>query len=155
MTGKAERTYTAGGRNERGFSLIEMMIAATVITVGLVAVAGVSVYISRTNSTSNTMSILATAAQDEADSLRNLAWDQVTEAAQLTVGGNLNYGDADTSHRTQITDTPAGDLNISWKVAAGPGSTGDLRTVTVHVVQVNAPSQFANGVTVTLLISKS
>ena len=84
MAGKAERTTSTGRRNERGFSLIEMMIAATVITVGLVAVAGVSVYISRTNSASNTMSILATAAQDQADSMRNLAWDQVTQAALQT-----------------------------------------------------------------------
>ena len=154
MAGKAERTTPAGRRNERGFSLIEMMIAATVITVGLVAVAGVSVYISRTNSASNTMSILATAAQDQADSMRNLAWDQVTEAAQLTVGGNTEYGSADTSHRTQFTDTPAGVVNVSWKVVAGPGTTGDLRTVTIHVVQVNPPPQFRDGYTLTMMVSK-
>ena len=155
MTGKAETTITARWRSERGFSLIEMMIAATVITVGLVAVAGVSAYISRTNSASNTMSILATAAQDKADELRNFSWDQTTEAAQLTTsGGSTTYSSADTNHRTQLTGTPAGDLNISWNVTTGPGTTGDLRTVTIHVVQVNPPAQFSAGYTVTLLISK-
>ena len=155
MIKKVGRTYSKDWQNERGFSLIETMIAATVITVGLVAVAGVSIYVSRTNSTSNTMSVLATAAQDEADTLRKLIWDQVTEAAQLTVGGDVTYSTADANHRTQLTNTPAGVLNISWKVAAGPGTTGDLRTATIHVVQVNPPRPFANGVTVTMLISKS
>ena len=155
MIKKVERMDSKSRRNERGFSLIETMIAATVITVGLVAVAGVSIYVSRTNSTSNTMSVLATAAQDEADTLRKLIWDQVTEAAQLTVGGDVAYSTADANHRAQLTNTPAGVLNISWKVAAGPGTTGDLRTATIHVVQVNPPRQFANGVTITMLISKS
>lgn len=156
MSGKAETIINAGRRNERGFSLIEMMIAATVITVGLVAVAGVSAYISRTNSASNTMSILATAAQDKADELRNLTWDQTTEAAQLkNTGGSTEYGSADANHRTQLTGTPSGDLNISWNVVDGPGTTGDLRTVTIHVVQVNPPPQFRAGYTLTLLISKS
>jgi hypothetical protein len=50
--------------------------------------------------------------------------------------------------------TPAGDLNISWRVTAGPGTTGDLRTITIHVVQVNAPPQFSAGYTLTLLVSK-
>ena len=155
MIKKVESRSSKDRRNERGFSLIETMIAATVITVGLVAVAGISIYVSRTNSTSNTQSVLATAAQDEADALRKLIWDQVTEAAQLTVGGDVTYSTADANHRTQLTNTPAGNLNISWKVAAGPGTTGDLRTATIHVVQVNPPRQFANGVTITMLISKS
>src|SRR5205085_4127446 len=155
MDGKVESAYPESRRSERGFSLIEMMIAATVIAVGLVAVAGVSIYISRTNSASNTMSILATAAQDEADTLRNLTWDQLNEAASLAVGGDMTYGSADADHRTQLNGTPAGVLNISWKVATGPGTTGDLRTVTIHEVQVNPPPQFANGVTVTMLVSKT
>jgi prepilin-type N-terminal cleavage/methylation domain-containing protein len=155
MIEKLKATDSASRHNERGFSLIEMMIAATIITVGLVAVAGVSIYVSRTNSTSNTMSVLATAAQDQADAMRKLTWDQVTEDAPLTVGGNVSYNSADASHRTQFTGTPAGDLNISWKVAAGPGTTGDLRTATIHVVQVNPPSRFANGVTISMLISKN
>src|SRR5437868_10984983 len=99
MIKKVGRTYSKDWQNERGFSLIETMIAATVITVGLVAVAGVSIYVSRTNSTSNTQSVLATAAQDEADALRKFIWDQVTEAAQLTVGGDMNYSAADANHQ--------------------------------------------------------
>lgn len=155
MKKPVENTRTAHRSNEDGFTLIETMIAAVVIAIGLVAVAGVSVYVSRTNSTSNVLSILATGAQDQTDSLRKLNWDHVSEDPKLTIGGDLVYGFADANHRTQITGTPAGDLNVSWKVADGPGTTGDLRTVTVHVVQVNAPRQFANGVTVTMLVSRN
>jgi hypothetical protein len=87
--------------------------------------------------------------------MRKLNWDQLTEDPKLTVGGSLDYNSADTNHRTQVTGTPAGDLNISWQISAGPGTTGDLRTATIHVVQINAPKQFANGVNVSMFVSKN
>ena len=140
---------------ERGFSLIELMVAIAVITFGLVSIVGISVYVSRANSTSNTLSVLATAAQDQADKLRGAIWNTVTEDPKLTVGGAVDYASSDTSHRTTITDTPAGTLNVSWKVLAGPATTGDMRTITIKVVQVGAPARLADGITVTLIVSQS
>jgi prepilin-type N-terminal cleavage/methylation domain-containing protein len=147
--------FLRAGRSESGFSLIEMMIAVTVISVGLVSVAGVSVYVSRTNSTSNILSVLATVAQDQADKLRLLTWDVVTEDSKLTVGGNINYGSSDNNHRATVTSASAGTINVSWKVAVGPGTIGDLRTITIKAVQVNPPSRFADGVTVSMIVCKN
>ena len=140
---------------ERGFSLIELMVAIAVITFGLVSIVGISAYVSRTNSTSNTLNVLATAAQDQADKLRSALWTPSFEDPKLAVGGNVNYASSDTSHRTTIADTPAGTLNVSWKVIAGPSTTGDVRSVTIKVVQVNAPTRLADGFTVTLIVSQS
>ena len=140
---------------ERGFSLIELMVAIAVITFGLVSIVGISVYVSRANSTSNTLSVLATAAQDQADKLRGAIWNTATEDPKLTIGGDVNYASSNTSHRTTITDTPAGTLNVSWKVLAGPATTGDMRTITIKVVQENAPPRLADGITVTLIVSQS
>src|SRR5262249_22671117 len=116
--------------SERGFTLIEMMIAAIVLMVGLISVVAVAVYVSRLNSMSNTLSVLVSNAQDEADKMRNLIWSNATEDPKLTIGGSLDYSASDSNHREQITNTAVGNVNVSWKVANGPGTTGDLRTVT-------------------------
>jgi len=139
---------------QRGFSLIELMVAIAVITFGLVSIVGISAYVSRANSTSNTLSVIATAAQDQADKLRGALWNTSFQDPKLTVGGNLDYDSCDANHRTRVTDSPAGTLNVSWKVVAGPATTGDMRTITIKVVQVNAPPRLAEGFSVTLIISQ-
>ena len=37
---------------------------------------------------------------------------------------------------------------------AGPGTTGDMRTVTIKVVQVNPPARLSEGAVVTMIISQ-
>jgi prepilin-type N-terminal cleavage/methylation domain-containing protein len=138
-----------------GFSMIEMLVAICVVTFGLASIVGVSAYVSRTNATSNILGVLNTTAQDQSDKLHGAIWDVANEDAKLTIGGSLTYASSDSNHRTQITDTPAGTLNISWKVVAGPGTTGDLRTITIRVVQVNPPARLSEGATVTLIVSKT
>jgi prepilin-type N-terminal cleavage/methylation domain-containing protein len=150
-TGKTLRS----DRSEAGFTLIETMIAAAILTVGLVAIVGVAAYVSRTNATSNILNVLATTAQDQADKMRNLTWNVVSSDPKLAVGGNLDYNLADDTHRSQVTNTPAGTLNISWKVANGPGTTGDMRTITIKAVQVNPPSRLAQGVTITTIVAQN
>jgi prepilin-type N-terminal cleavage/methylation domain-containing protein len=140
---------------EQGFSLIELMVAICVITFGLVSLVGISAYVSRANSTSNTLNVLATAAQDQADKLRSAIWSAGSQDVRLTVGGNVNYSSSDANHRTTVTDTPAGPLNVSWEVVAGPSTTGDMRTITIKVVQVNPPARLAAGFTVTLIVSQN
>ena len=149
----------SSGDNESGFSMIEMMIAICVVSFGLVSIVGVSAYVSRTNATSNILGVLTTTAQDQADKLRGAIWSTGTEDPKLTVGGDVNYGSSDDNHRATLVDTPAdplpaGTLNISWKVVAGPGTTGDMRTITIKVVQVNAPERLAAGITITMIISR-
>ena len=142
-------------QREDGFSLIELMFASVILTLGLVSVVGIAVYVSRTNSTSSILNVLATTVQDQADKLRNLTWNTVTTDSKLTVGGNTDYSASDNNHRTQITDTPAGTINVSWKVVSGPGTIGDTRTVTIKAVQVNSPSRLAQGVTITMIVAQN
>lgn len=143
------------GGSESGFSMIEMMIAVCVITFGLVSIVGVSAYVSRTNATSNILGILNTTAQDQADKLRGAIWSTAAEDPRLTVGGDVNYNASDDNHRTTFSDTPAGTLNVSWKVVDGPSTTGDMRTITLKIVQVNAPARLVDGVVVTMVISQN
>jgi prepilin-type N-terminal cleavage/methylation domain-containing protein len=77
------------GAGESGFSMIEMLIAITVVTFGLVSVVGISAYVSRANSISATLNLLAAAAQDQVDRLRTARWTPTLTDPMLTVGGSV------------------------------------------------------------------
>src|SRR5262249_48706155 len=178
---------------EKGFSLIEMMIAIVVITFGLVSIVAISAYVSRSNSISAALNLLAAATQDQVDRLRTGRWTPTftdpmlsivgsvpnvasasgfepftpnlpqpqtaslflaTASPTTPVGGRYTYTlDPDNPHHATAAGTPLGDLNIRWQVRQG--ATPDVRYVTINVVQVNAPSNLANGLTVTTIIVRN
>jgi type II secretory pathway pseudopilin PulG len=74
---------------DAGFSIIEMLIAISVIVFGLVSIVGISAYVSRTNSTSATINVLAAAAQDQVDRLRTARWTRTYTDPMLAVGGSV------------------------------------------------------------------
>ncbi len=167
--------------SESGFSIIEMLIAIVVITFGLVSIVGISVYVSRANSSSNNLNVLAAAAQDQVDRLRTAPWTTVSEDPMLAVGGSvyqdpsltgtstssqtpmsantvLGQGysyvlDPNNPHRAQALNTPAGTLNITWQVRQGP--TPDLRYVLILVVQENPPSTMRDGYRISTIIIRN
>ena len=168
--------------SESGFSLIEMMIAMVVITFGLVSIVGISAYVSRANSVSNNLNVLAAAAQDQVDRLRTARWTTTSEDPMIAVGGSVSLpgttepsqsssreiplsatttqGQAyryvlnpDDPHRAQGVNTPAGTLNINWQVRQGP--TPDMRYVTIRVVQENAPPNMRDGYIVSTIITRN
>jgi prepilin-type N-terminal cleavage/methylation domain-containing protein len=183
---------------ESGFSMIEMLIAIVVITFGLVSIVGISAYVSRANSISATLNVLASAAQDQVDRLRTAPWTRTYTDPMLTVGGSVPYVssssmpelpflnsarvkrawlfaapipnaaapaptpvggtytyilDPNNPHHATAAGTPVGDLVINWEVRQG--GTPNVRTVTINVVQDKAPSNLANGFTVTTTIVRN
>jgi len=74
---------------ESGFSMIEMLIAIVVVTFGLVSIVAISAYVSRANSVSATLNVLASAAQDQVDRLRTARWTPTLTDPMLTVGGSV------------------------------------------------------------------
>jgi len=170
-----------GSPSEAGFSIIEMLIAIVVVTIGLASVVGISAYVSRANSTSNSLNVIAAAAQDQVDRLRTAAWTATAENPIITVGGSLSassmsraaaaspsaaqgYGgsvapqyaytpDPNNPHHAVASNSPIGNLDISWQVRQGP--TPDLRYVTIKVVQIGAPSNMRDGFTVTTMIVRN
>jgi prepilin-type N-terminal cleavage/methylation domain-containing protein len=152
----AQNDFDLRKGGEHGFSLIEVIIAIVVITFGLVSVVGISAYVSRTNSISGTLSVLATAAQDQVDRLRTVKWSKSFTDPALAVSTATGIGGSLTSDVTNYfatrTGTPAGVLKVRWQVRQG--ATADLRWVTINVVQINAPPQLRDGFTVTTAITR-
>ncbi|HEU4391539.1 MAG TPA: hypothetical protein VFV34_27360 [Blastocatellia bacterium] len=140
-------------QTEQGFTLVETCIAIVVLLFGLVSIVGMSAYISRANMVSNIQSVLATYGQDRVDLLRGAVWNKTTEDPVITVGGSLSIND--TNHFALVTNTPAGDLFVRWKVTSGPGTTNDIRTITVFVTQTTPSSFVKDGFTMTTTLVKS
>jgi type IV pilus assembly protein PilV len=133
--------------NQKGFTLLEVLIAITILSVGLLALAEMTVYVIRSNTVGNKITRATVQAQDKLEELRNLSY---TDA-------QLNDADSDnTDAGTNIHSTPAlftspdhiddgsggsitgGSVTISqtpqkvWNVAADTPASG-MKTVTVIV----------------------
>ena len=101
--------------DEAGFTLLEVMIAITILTVGLLAVAGMQTAAIRGNDNAYRVTESTTWAQDRLELLVALPFND----ARLTIG----TGKAD-----PLPSAPAG-YTITYDVAAGPIANTKLITV--------------------------
>ncbi|MEW6129473.1 MAG: prepilin-type N-terminal cleavage/methylation domain-containing protein [Acidobacteriota bacterium] len=166
-----EKNYqpAPGKTRETGFSVIEVLIAIVVLSVGLVSIVAVSAYISRSNNISNHKNVLGAAAQDQVDRLRSTVWSRNSEHPTVSIGGALTTTtaasagqnsttpylytlDPNNPHHATIANTPIGDLDVSWVVRQG--GTADMRYVTIKILQMNPIPQMRNGMTVTTILTR-
>lgn len=106
---------------ESGFSILEMLVAIVVTLFGLVSVVAISIYVSKTNSVSNQLNVLASAAQDQVDRLRTAAWTRTTEDPMLSVGGSLglpedSVDDGGITDETELTSEQDSDTSTMQSV---------------------------------------
>jgi len=100
--------------NNKGFSLIEMLISVTILAVGLLAVAGLQITAIKGNSYGNTTSNATALAQDRIEEIRNLDYDDIYDPTAGVdpnpyIETNIN-GSRYTMETFVETDTPMTDL---------------------------------------------
>jgi prepilin-type N-terminal cleavage/methylation domain-containing protein len=61
--------------------------------------------------------------------------------------------DPENPHHATVTNTPAGDLDITWQVRQG--ATPDLRYITIKVVQKDGPPNLKDGFTVSTIVVRN
>ena len=129
--------------NERGFTLVEVLISMTIMTVGLVAVAqlmAVSMQSHRLGRLTAEASILATVKMEELVKM-NLATApqvQITAAPDSLSANVANYFDQTNGYTRR------------WQVWAGP--TADTRRVTMRVIPPASSRPFSKDVEITTII---
>jgi prepilin-type N-terminal cleavage/methylation domain-containing protein len=117
--------------NERGFTVIEVLVAMVILTVALVSMAELMAVTLRLQQLGRNQTSATRLAQDKIDELMSQNW---AAAPQLAVGGSLT---ADVANHF---DTPANATNYKrrWIVADGPVdppvTAGRLRIITVRVI---------------------
>jgi prepilin-type N-terminal cleavage/methylation domain-containing protein len=109
---------------QQGFTLIEIMIALVILSVGLAGLIPMSVHSVRGNTFGETTTIAATWSQDKLEELRRLDFTHPDLAPSATVH----------------TDPPDPELNLTrgWKITDICGGCGDIVAIEVCTAKTGA-----------------
>lgn len=133
-----------GVKNERGFSLPEVMIATLLLTVGLLGTAEFLAISLRMHQLAQVSTEATRHAQAKVDELMKADFS-TTPAIQITVGDSLG------GNVPNYFDVPAAGFTRRWRVEAGPGANPQLRKLTVRVIPAMADRRTATDVRLTSL----
>jgi type IV pilus assembly protein PilV len=103
-------------QSEKGFSLIEVVIAMSILSVGLLAIASMQISAIKVNSIANHLTKRSTIAQDKLEEL---------------VAMPYNDSNLDPANAPFPEETTATGYTITWTVADGPVDKTKLIKVTV------------------------
>lgn len=123
-------------KNEKGFSLVELLIAVFLLTVGLLTVAAMQTTAINYNSWANRLTTATALAQEVMEDL--LARDSTDAVFQTDSGGEILYDFDKITAGTQnsITITGAGDFTATYAIDADSPAVG-VATITVTVTGGN------------------
>ena len=107
-------------RNDKGYTLIEMLIAIAILSVGLLAVATMQISSIRVNDTARRMTRRATMAQDRLEYLMSLNF---TNAVLMTTGS------------PHTDDNAPSGYSISWTVSTGGTLPPLTKLIRVNVTE--------------------
>ncbi len=131
--------------NERGFTLIEALVATLVLTIGLVATAQLLAVSLRMHQIGRNSTAATRLAQDKFEELMKLQFSN--PAIQV------NATDTLASNVANYYDTPANSgYTRRWRVEAGPGANPSLRIVTIRIVPSNPNISAGGNFTMTTVI---
>ncbi len=119
-----------------GFSLVELIIALMMMTIGVVAAATLVAGVARTQRRATARTEMTEVGQSKIEELRAIASTQAPGAAvpvELVVGGSLTASQED--HADTVASGRGRRFVRRWVVDNGPAGTLD---VTIRVVPLNA-----------------
>jgi len=110
------RIGTSGNAKQKGFTLLEVIVAISILTVGLLAVASMQGSAIMANASATDVTDATTLAADRLEKLASLAYDD-TDLFDTDSDGAAGLGD------TGVDNNPAtgndADYGITWQTARG------------------------------------
>jgi prepilin-type N-terminal cleavage/methylation domain-containing protein len=99
-------------KNQKGFTLLEVMISVIILSVALLALAGLQIISIRGNSFGGTMTEAITLARDKIEDLKRDNWDNVAAGNDTAVVRGIDYA------RNWVVQTAARTkevtVTVSW-----------------------------------------
>jgi len=142
----------AKGRATHGFTLIEVMISATILAVGLLALAGMQVSAIKGGKQGRHTTAAAAAARSQLEQFDRMPWGSLTATggwvAPVAVnnpGNNVQSGagvavEEPYNLQWRITDVVVGATkNIDVQVTWTDNTNGQLKTLVLSTTKYNAP----------------
>ena len=131
-----DRTFGKPSRERSGragFSLVELIIALVMMTIGIVAAAGLVAGVARTQRRAAARTQMTEVGQSKLEELRAYATTGTADTVQLLVGGSLTTSEL--NHADTVASGGGRRFIRRWEVDLGPSNT---REVTIRVVPLNA-----------------
>ncbi len=125
-----KRIGKSGCATQRGFGLVELLIAMVVLTVGLLAVAVLIMYGIRIQTFARDATLASGAAKQRLEILRNMPRTDAMRQNGGSLVANVApfFAPVDLDPNQAGIDTP---FVVRWMVAAGPAGTQDVTVVVV------------------------
>ena len=105
--------------NDRGFSLIEVMVAIVILTIGLIGVAGLQGTAITGNQHGNTMMQATTLAEETIEQIRNAAYDDITVTnfpeLESDVDGSIYDREILIEPDTPLNELKRITVTVSWR----------------------------------------
>jgi len=130
-------------KGARGFSLLEVLVAVSILTVALSALAGLCAAATRANAVAGSMSVETILAGQKMEQLRALGWDEVAPSADdalvRNVPGACDFLDAAGRPLGDEPDAPPGAVYLRrWSIVPLPADPDAAVVIQVRVMRAGS-----------------
>ncbi|KKO19982.1 MAG: hypothetical protein DCC43_14730 [Candidatus Brocadia sp.] len=114
-------------QNDKGFLLIETILAIALIAIGLFSVMSLTIGVIRGNSHSKMVTAATTLAQDKMEYFKGIDYDSIADTSTISTD---YYLEAIVQNNTPGIDSKTVTINVYWN----PGEVTSNHKVTLHTI---------------------